>query len=383
MTSRALRSTPNRFRWRPQWRPRLNPVLRRELRVRMRGSRAFVVLGVYLLALGMVVYGLEQILVKFGTGAQIQSFQIGQIIFGGFALMEVTLLALITPALTAGAISAEREHGTFDLLRATPVRAHSIVMGKLVAALGYVGLLIVASVPMAGLVFLFGGVAPADVGAVFALLSVTTLAFGLLGLFCSALVRRTSLAAVLAYATVALLIGGTVGGYIFWDALDGGLADTMTSEEFAIANGPNAGMVVAEGGAQPGPPTSRNPPRAMLALNPIFAMASLVADAVDDSPAGPNIGPGGQSGLPQLLDIVRSGRMDFENQLVFDEFGNPRMDAATSTGWPLWQLTVAIYGAVSLLLYFGAIPLVARGGSRRRRVRRALLRPAQHWRIAR
>jgi len=380
MTSRALRSTANRFRWRPQWRPRLNPVLRRELRVRMRGSRAFVVLGVYLLVLGLVVYGLEQILVKFGTGTQIQSFQIGQIIFGGFALMEVTLLALIALALTAGAISAEREHGTFDLLRATPVRAHSIVMGKLVAALSYVGLLIVASVPMAGLVFLFGGVAPADVGAVFALLSVTTLAFGLLGLFCSALTRRTSLAAVLAYTTVALLIGGTLGGYIFWDALDGGLADQMVNEQFAFADGANAGKMVAQGEASAEPSTSRNPPRAMLALNPIFAMASLVADAVDETPANANFAPSGQTGILQLLDIVRSGRLDFESQLVFDEFGNPQVAAASPNERPLWQLTVAIYGAVSLLLYFGAIPLVARGGSRRRR---GLLRPVRLRRAAR
>jgi len=183
---------------------------------------------------------------------------------------------------------------------------------------------------------------------------------------------------------VALLIGGTLGSYIFWDALDGGLADQTNREQFAFADGANAGVKVAQGEATADPSTSRNPPRAMLALNPIFAMSSLVADAVDDSPAGPNMGPGGQSGLPQLLDIVRSGRMDFENQLVFDEFGNPRMDAATSTGWPLWQLTVAIYGAVSLLLYFGAIPLVARGGSRRRRgLRRALLRPVRLPRAAR
>src|SRR4029453_7613192 len=97
------------------------------------------------------------------------SFQVGKILFAGSATLEMILITLVTPALTATAISGERERGTFDLLRSTPVRSHTIVWGKLVAALSYAALLIVASVPFASAVFLFGGVAPSDVWVAFAL----------------------------------------------------------------------------------------------------------------------------------------------------------------------------------------------------------------------
>ena len=44
---------------------------------------------------------------------------------------QAVMIALITPALTAGAISIEREQRTFEMLRGTILRPRSIVWGKL------------------------------------------------------------------------------------------------------------------------------------------------------------------------------------------------------------------------------------------------------------
>ena len=172
----------------------------------MRGRRAFVILGSFLLLIGAIVLAIHRLLVRDESSGTLQSFQVGQFLFAAFTMVEMSLIALIAPALTATAIAGEREGGTFDLLRVTPVRAHTIVWGKLAAALSYAGLLIVASIPIASAVFLFGGVAPADVLNAFLLLGVTTVTFGMIGLFCSALGRRAGLASVLSYVVTVVIL---------------------------------------------------------------------------------------------------------------------------------------------------------------------------------
>ena len=365
-------------------RPRANPVLRRELRVRMRGRRAFIVLGIYLLLIGLVTYATEQVLVHADDSYQLQSFQVGQILFAGLALFEITVLIFVAPALTATAISAERERGTFDLLRATPIRPRTIVWGKLVAALGYAGLLIVASIPMASAVFLFGGVAPTDVWATFVLLGVTTLAFGMLGLFCSALARRTGLAAVLAYVTAATLVVGTIGLYVFLDAVHGGLVDTAT---FGGAIPADAGMkpVPVQGGvefvsAQSAVGNTDDPPRLLLALNPVLAMASLVADAVDESPYDPWTGR--SSGVPVFgdwLEFLRVGDVGAGDQLRFDQMGRP-IAAEPVDEEPLWHLTVLVYGGATVVLFLATVWLVARSAGHRWRLPLRRLPRRRPWR---
>jgi len=283
-------------------------------------------------------------------------------------MVEMTLLALIAPALTAVAISGEREHGTFDLLRATPVHAHTIVWGKLLAALSYAALLIVASIPIASAVFLFGGVTPEDIWTAFALLGVTTLAFGLLGLCCSALVRRSGLASVLAYVVTVGVIVGSVGAYIFLDALDGGLIDNQAfSEQAVMVDAAGAASVISSDGSNSTDDSSDDRTRFLLAVNPMMAMASLLAESVDQSPSDPW---GGQATsvavLGDALQFFRVGDAAFNGGIRFDMQGRPLpvepLDLA-----PLWHTTLRIYGVASVVLFLVTTFLVTRLEGRPRR----------------
>ena len=65
--------------------------------------------------------------------------------------------SLIAPAFTAGAISLEREKQTLDMLVSTPMRPGGIVVGKLLSALAFVVLMIVAAIPISALVLMYGG----------------------------------------------------------------------------------------------------------------------------------------------------------------------------------------------------------------------------------
>jgi ABC-type transport system involved in multi-copper enzyme maturation permease subunit len=73
--------------------------------------------------------------------------------------IELMIIAAITPSVTAMAISGEKEKQTYEMLLATPLSPSSILWGKLIAAMSYVFLIVFAAIPLASLVFVFGGVA--------------------------------------------------------------------------------------------------------------------------------------------------------------------------------------------------------------------------------
>jgi len=184
------------------WRAiRSNPVMIKELRGRMRGRRAFVALTIYaglLSAFASAIYLLYASAADDIGGPPGQL--IGKIVFGGVVITELLLVCFVTPALTASAISGERERRTFDLLCTTLLPAQSLVVGKLISALSYIVLLIIAGVPLQSLAFFLGGVTPEEVILSVVLLLVTALTFAVVGLFFSALSRTTLGSTVLSYA---------------------------------------------------------------------------------------------------------------------------------------------------------------------------------------
>ena len=77
------------------------------------------------------------------AGDSMTSAPVGKLFFAAVTAVELGLICLLAPALTADLISGERERQTLDLLLVTPLSRRQIVVGKLVAALGSLMLLIV------------------------------------------------------------------------------------------------------------------------------------------------------------------------------------------------------------------------------------------------
>src|SRR6185295_9683946 len=111
----------------------------------------------YLLLLSGGVLGFLY-LVRLGMGVIPPT--LGSQLFSSLALGAVLLLAFITPALTAGAVSGERERRTLDLLLVTRASPLGLVLGKLAGSLLYVLFLLLAALPAFALVYLYGGVPP-------------------------------------------------------------------------------------------------------------------------------------------------------------------------------------------------------------------------------
>ena len=144
-------------------------------------------------------------------------------------------------------MSSEEERRTLDMLLATPLHAMAILWGKLVAALSYVFLLIIAAIPMASLVFIFGGVTAADMLSVLAMLTLCAITCGAIGLFFSTWLRRSGRATVASYIVLILLMLGSYFLYI----VVGVMQQAEPSRIILFAN-PIAGMAsVLSGDVRP------------------------------------------------------------------------------------------------------------------------------------
>jgi ABC-type transport system involved in multi-copper enzyme maturation permease subunit len=196
----------------------------KELRGRMRGRRAFVILSLYLVLLAGFAWMIELSMERtYSTGAggnpAVATAAIGQGIFVSLLMLETLLVAFLAPMATAGSISLEREKQTLEMLAATPITSFSIVLGKLLSALVYVWLLIAASIPLTAVVFVFGGVAPDDLVRGYVVLIVTALGFGSFGLFCSSFVKRTQAATAITMFGVLAVSMGTLVAIFFWQSI--------------------------------------------------------------------------------------------------------------------------------------------------------------------
>lgn len=189
-----------------------NPIVAKEYLSRMRTWRSPVAMSVYILLLGGLGWAIFSGMAASSRGAYnaSQASNYGQGLFLYLILFQMVLLAFITPALTAGAISGERERQTIDLLFVTKIPAFSIIWGKLLASMSFVLLLLLLSVPIFSLVFLFGGIELDQVLNAFLVTATAALTLGIIGLACSTVFRRTLAATVAAYGAAFVLLAGTL-----------------------------------------------------------------------------------------------------------------------------------------------------------------------------
>ncbi len=216
-----------------------NPIVAKEYLSRMRTWRSPVALMVYILLLGGLGWAIFAMLANSSSnpyGGPSPNY--GQTLFLYLVIFQMLLLAFITPALTASAISSEREHQTIDLLFVTLIPPFSIIWGKLLASISFILLLLLLSVPIFSLVFLFGGIELDQVLYAFVLTAVTALTLGSLGIAFSVWLRRTLPATVAAYAAAFVLLAGSLVYGLLFPTVADPTATTLPSPPVASYVGP-------------------------------------------------------------------------------------------------------------------------------------------------
>lgn len=190
-----------------------NPVLQRELLVNLRTNRAFVLLAIYQILLATVT------LIAWPDDERLNLAEnppSARRLVDLFFLGQYVIASLIAPSFAAGTISGEKERQTYEMLLASPLRPGSIVLGKLIAALTHLALLIVASLPIIVLFLPLGGVSVYEVAAAYLGLFVSVILFGSIGVFCSSYFSRTSNSLVVSYLVILPLV---IGGVLLWQSL--------------------------------------------------------------------------------------------------------------------------------------------------------------------
>lgn len=138
-----------------------------------------------------------------------------------FMRLQVLMLAVLTPAYTAGVLAGEKEAGTLEFLLATDLRNREIVLGKLVARLGNLLLILLTGLPVVGFLQFMGGVDSWLVLAGFAATGITMIGLAGLSILNSVYARKPRNAIVLtfleaaAYLLVSILVPSVTVGMGF------------------------------------------------------------------------------------------------------------------------------------------------------------------------
>lgn len=279
----------------------INPVLQRELRERMRGPRAVILLTGYLALLVGIFYFVyhAQAGGKTGVGASIAPTEVARIgrgIFEWVLFFMMLLVLFLVPGLTSGAIAGERERQTLIPMQVTMLKARSIVFGKIMASLAFLFLLVIATAPLFSLSYLIGGISLTQASKGLAVVVFTGVVLACLTAAASAAVRRVQTATVLAYGLVLVMIIAT---FLVYSA-----AGLLTSTSSTASK-------------------NDHPPAAILVANPLALTATVIAAEADQVDAGERT----NSPFQPIRDLVEPLRRD-------DQAPAPDVKTTTTTAGP-------------------------------------------------
>lgn len=184
---------------------KINPIILKESKIKMRTWKAPAIIFLYLALLGSIsLIVLSQTLysVDFDRSS-VETF------FFTTTISQYCMICFIVPALTSSSISSERERQTLDLLLCTKLKPSSIIIGKLTTCLSHVLLLVIASMPIYSLLFLFGGFSFFTLFKILLSYIVVSILIGSFGIFYSTLLKKSITATVVTYLTVLFIMLGT------------------------------------------------------------------------------------------------------------------------------------------------------------------------------
>lgn len=194
-----------------------NPILTRELRRRMRGKAlVFSIIGYILVMTAasvlILLMGVDPFSMSTAQETQrlLQNMtETGQRLFRAVTLIQVVLVLLIAPTITAGMTTNEKERKTFDFLRVTTISPWMYITGCFLSTVFYVTLALVCALPLLSLAFLYGGIGKHDVLVALARLLSVSMALSAFGLYVSSIRDRTRTAqGIVVFVIFSLCFGG-------------------------------------------------------------------------------------------------------------------------------------------------------------------------------
>lgn len=180
---------------------RLNPIVKKDLQVSARSMRLSWGVCLYELILTMAFLLALRVIEEEANYMYSDGNIYGYLVylFPVVAIVQVCIVALIVPVITASAISGEKERQTFDIMMTTCMSPFSIVLGKVISAVIRILFYVVASMPIMALSFVAGGMSWGYL--LLLLLAIILLAVfsGSIGIMCSAFSRKSINAVIMSF----------------------------------------------------------------------------------------------------------------------------------------------------------------------------------------
>ena len=123
-------------------------------------------------------------------------------LFYVFMVIQLGTVLLVTPAYTAGAIAEEKERKTLEFLLATDLESREIVLGKMLARMLSIMMVVLAGLPILSSLQILGGVGPDLVLGGFAATLITIAGLSGLSVGLSAFTRTARDAVLLSYLAI-------------------------------------------------------------------------------------------------------------------------------------------------------------------------------------
>ena len=160
----------------------IGPIFTRELVVAPRRPAHYIYRTAYVLVLFGLMYTAYLVMVGTQNVRNVGDIaRFGSMLFQILAPLQLALVTFLAAQSAVSGVAQEKDKRTMLLLLMTRLSNHELVLGKLLASLLDVLVMLLAALPIFMLMTLFGGISLGQVGRVFAVTLATALAAGSLG----------------------------------------------------------------------------------------------------------------------------------------------------------------------------------------------------------
>ncbi|MBS3821629.1 MAG: ABC transporter permease subunit [Planctomycetes bacterium] len=178
----------------------VNPIIRKEVLSALRTRKAVLMQGLFLLVLAALVWLLWP-----PQGLQDIGGRQSRTLLNVVSIGTLVMVILLAPAFTAGALTSEKERNTIESLFTTFMKPWEIALGKIVGSLCFLLLLVLTAIPALCTPLLLGGVTGSEILARIAVLLLTAIYLGTIGLAVSAFMHRSYRSMIVTYAILLAL----------------------------------------------------------------------------------------------------------------------------------------------------------------------------------
>lgn len=188
---------------------RKNAVLYKEMMRDMKRPKALIIMMVINLLIGVIVAGFFTYVAIGGAVFERISNSTFIIMFRVIIITEAAFITFMAPALTAGAVSLEKERQTLDVLLTTRMTPWEIIKGKYLSNVVFMSLLVLSTMPAMSFVFIYGGINILQMFAIVLCLLVLIMYISSFGVFFSAATKSTVASVILTYIVMVIFMSLT------------------------------------------------------------------------------------------------------------------------------------------------------------------------------